>query len=54
MAIGLRARVRQLVLVNRNRSRAKGVATDMRYGVPLSSPIASRTATTTILRARLS
>jgi len=40
MAIVLRGRVRQLILVNRNRSRAKGVATDMRYGVPLSRPIA--------------
>jgi L-lactate dehydrogenase len=26
-------------LVNRNRARAKAVATDMRYGVPLLSPI---------------
>jgi len=40
MAIVLRGRARQLILVNRNRARAKGVATDMRYGVPLSSPIA--------------
>ena len=40
MAIVLRGRARQLVLVNRNRARAKGVATDMRYGAPLSSPIA--------------
>ena len=39
MAIVLRGRVRQLILVNRNRARAKGLATDMRYGVPLSSPI---------------
>jgi hypothetical protein len=26
-------------LVNRNRARAKALATDMRYGVPLLSPI---------------
>jgi L-lactate dehydrogenase len=39
MAIVLRGRVRELVLVNRNRARAKGVATDIRYGVPLLSPI---------------
>jgi malate/lactate dehydrogenase len=36
MAIALRARVRELILVNRNRVRAKAVATDMHYGVPLS------------------
>jgi L-lactate dehydrogenase len=36
MAIALRARVQKLVLVNRNRAVAKGVATDMRYGTPLS------------------
>ena len=36
MALTLRARVRELVLVNRNPARAKGVATDMRYGTPLS------------------
>ena len=40
MAIVLRGRVRELILVNRNRGRAKGVATDMRYGVPLSAAIA--------------
>lgn len=40
MAIAIRGRVRELVLVNRNRARAKGVATDMRYGLPLASPIA--------------
>jgi L-lactate dehydrogenase len=39
MAIMLRASVRELVLVNRNRARAKGVATDMRYGAPLSSRV---------------
>jgi L-lactate dehydrogenase len=36
MAIVLRARVRELILINRNRARAKAVATDMHYGVPLS------------------
>jgi L-lactate dehydrogenase len=40
MAIAVRGRVCELVLVNRNRARAKGVATDMRYGVPLAGPIA--------------
>jgi L-lactate dehydrogenase len=36
MAIVLRARVRELILINRNRAHAKAVATDMHYGVPLS------------------
>src|SRR6201996_2293072 len=36
MAIALRARIQELVLVNRNRARAKGVATDMRYGMPIA------------------
>jgi L-lactate dehydrogenase len=36
MAIALRARIQELILVNRDRARAKGVATDMRYGVPVS------------------
>lgn len=40
MAIAIRGRVRELVLVNRNRARAKGVATDMRYGLPLAGPTA--------------
>lgn len=39
MAIVLRASVRELVLVNRNRARARGVATDMRYGAPLSGSV---------------
>jgi L-lactate dehydrogenase len=39
MAIMLRASVRELVLVNRNRARARGVAIDMRYGAPLSSRV---------------
>jgi len=39
MALLGRARISELMLVNRNRARAKGVATDMRYGAPLSGPI---------------
>ena len=39
MAIVLRSRVRELILVNRDRARAKAVATDLRYGVPLGGPI---------------
>jgi L-lactate dehydrogenase len=34
IAIALRTQVQELVLVNRNRAVAKGVATDMRYGLP--------------------
>jgi L-lactate dehydrogenase len=40
MAIVGRGRFRELILVNRNRARARGVATDMRYGLPLSGSIA--------------
>jgi len=36
MAIALRARVGELVLVNRSRATAKGVAADLRYGAPVS------------------
>jgi L-lactate dehydrogenase len=36
MAIALRARVREVVLLDRDRRRAKAVATDMHYGIPLS------------------
>ena len=39
MAIALRGQVRELILVNRNRARAKGAAADMRYGIPLSAPV---------------
>ncbi|MBO0738732.1 MAG: NAD(P)-binding domain-containing protein [Alphaproteobacteria bacterium] len=42
MAIALRGCARELVLVDRNRARAKAVATDMHYGVPLS-PLVSIT-----------
>ena len=36
MTLALRARVRELILINRDRARAKAVATDMHYGAPLS------------------
>jgi L-lactate dehydrogenase len=39
MAVALRGSACELVLVNRNRARAKGIATDMRYGAPLLSPL---------------
>jgi L-lactate dehydrogenase len=39
MALVARARISELTLVNRDRARARGVATDMRYGAPLSGPI---------------
>jgi L-lactate dehydrogenase len=39
MAIAMRARVRELILVNRERKRAKAVATDIHYGVPLSTQV---------------
>jgi L-lactate dehydrogenase len=42
MAIAMCGRVREMVLVDRNRARAKAVATDMHYGVPLS-PLVSIT-----------
>jgi len=37
MAIAMRSRVRELILVNRHRARAKGVATDIRYGLALAN-----------------
>ena len=37
MATVMRGCASELVLVNRSRDRAKGVATDMGYGAPLSS-----------------
>jgi L-lactate dehydrogenase len=36
MAVALRARVRELILLDRDRARSKAVAIDMHYGVPLS------------------
>src|SRR3984893_14363426 len=36
MAVVLRARVRELVLIDKDPERARGVATDMHYGVPLA------------------
>lgn len=38
MSVLLRGVATEIVLVNRTRSRAKGVITDMRYGAPLVSP----------------
>ncbi len=42
MATALRARVREIVLVDSNNARAKAVATDMHYGVPLSPIVTVR------------
>lgn len=39
MALALRGCAQQLVLVDRNRARAKAVATDMHHGAPLSSVV---------------
>jgi L-lactate dehydrogenase len=39
MAVVPRGFARELVLVDRTRARAKAVATDMRYGAPLSEVI---------------
>jgi L-lactate dehydrogenase len=39
MALLTRARISELILVNRNRARSRGIATDMRYGAPLSGPV---------------
>ena len=38
MALVMRGRVAEVTAVNRNRARAKGVATDVRYGAPLAGP----------------
>lgn len=40
MAVASRARIRELVLVDKDHARAKAVATDMHYGVPLSPLVA--------------
>jgi hypothetical protein len=37
MAVALRARAREMVLIDRDQARAKAVATDMHYGEPLSA-----------------
>lgn len=42
MAAASRARVREVVLVDRTRARAKGVATDMHYGAALSPLVSIR------------
>ena len=39
MALTVRGRVSALTLVNRNRARARGIATDLRYGAPLAGPM---------------
>ena len=36
MAAALRARVREIVLIDKDQARARGVALDMSYGIPLS------------------
>src|SRR5215813_12719352 len=36
MSVALRARVREIVLIDKNEARVRAVATDMHYGVPLS------------------
>ena len=38
-ALMLRGSAREIVLVDRNAARAAGVATDMRYGAPLTAPV---------------
>jgi L-lactate dehydrogenase len=42
LALVLRASAREVVLVDRVEERAEGVATDMRYGAPLSAPVEIR------------
>ena len=42
MAAALRARVREIVLIDLDRARAKAVATDMHYGVALSPLVSIR------------
>jgi L-lactate dehydrogenase len=39
MAVALQGSARELVLVNRNRARAKGIAIDIRYGLALAQPM---------------
>jgi len=39
MAIAQKGHVNEIVLIDIDRARAKGVATDMRYGLPLSSAV---------------
>ena len=45
MATLMRGCAGELVLVNRDRDRAKGMATDMGYGAPLRRPQGSRMGT---------
>ena len=39
LALMLRGSAREIVLIDKNRKRAQAVATDMRYGTPLSPPL---------------
>lgn len=43
MSLVLRGSAREIVLVNRNRSRANGVVTDVQYGAVLSPPVSLQT-----------
>ena len=42
LSLVMRGSAREVVLVNRNRKRARGVVTDVQYGVVLSSPVEVR------------
>ena len=42
LSVVMRGSAREVVLINRDRKRAKGVVTDAQYGEILSSPIAIR------------
>ena len=42
LSLVMRGSAREVVLVNRNRKRARGVVTDVQYGAVLSPPIAVR------------
>lgn len=42
MAAALRSSAREIVLVNRNEQRSRGIALDMHYGLPLSRPVKLR------------
>ena len=42
LSMVMRGSAREVVLVNRNRKRARGVVTDVQYGAVLSPPVAVR------------
>jgi L-lactate dehydrogenase len=42
LALAMRAVAREIIVIDRTRARAKAVATDMRYGTPLSPRVAIR------------